>query len=57
LRENFQEQLNTKLQSIKFDNVGDEWNNFRKTVCEVADVILGKKVRTADRKISERFYV
>ena len=37
LRETFQEQLNTKLESLKFDNVKDGWNNFRKTICEVAD--------------------
>ena len=37
LRETFQEQLNTKLESLKFDNVEDEWNKFRKTVCEAAD--------------------
>ena len=30
---------------LKFDNVEDGWNNFRKTTCEVADGILGKKVR------------
>ena len=37
LRKNFQEQLNPKLESLKFDNVEDGWNNFRKTICEVAD--------------------
>ena len=30
LRETFQEQLNTKLEILKFDNVEDGWNNFRK---------------------------
>jgi hypothetical protein len=49
LRETFQEQLNTKLQSLKFDNVEDAWNNFRKIICEVADGVLGKKFRTAAR--------
>ena len=53
LRETFQEQ-NTKLESLKFDNVEDEWNNFRKTICEVADGVLGKKVKTAARNISEK---
>ena len=32
----------------------DRWNNFRKTVCEVADGVLGKKVKTAARIISEK---
>ena len=30
LRETSQEQLNTKLESLKFDNAGNGWNNFRK---------------------------
>ena len=54
MRETFQEQLNTKLQSLKFDNVEDGWINFRKTICEAADGVLGKKVRTAARNISEK---
>ena len=41
LRKKFQEQLSTKLESLKFDNVEDGWNNFRKTICEVADGVLG----------------
>ena len=53
-RETFQEQLNTKLESLKFDNVEYVWNNFRKTICEVADRVLGKKVKTAARNISEK---
>jgi hypothetical protein len=54
LRENFQEQLNTKLESLKYDNVGDGWNNLRKMIiCEVADGVLGKKVRNAAKNISE----
>ena len=53
-RETFQEHLNTKLDSLKFDNVEDVWNNFRKTICEVANGALGKKVRTAARNISEK---
>ena len=44
LEKKFQEQLSTKLESLKFDNVEDGWNNFRKTICEVADGVLGKKV-------------
>jgi len=31
----------------------DGWNNFRKTICEVADGVSGKKVKTAVRNISE----
>jgi hypothetical protein len=54
LRETFQEQLNTKLESLKFDNAEDGWNTFRKTICEVADGVLGKKVRNAARNISEK---
>ena len=54
LRETSQEQLDTKLESLKFDNVEDGWNNFRKRVCEVADGVLGKKVKTASRNISEK---
>jgi hypothetical protein len=42
------------LESLKFDNVEDGWNNFRETICEVADGVLGKKVRTAARNISEK---
>ena len=32
----------------------DRWNYFRKTICEVADCVLGKKVRTEARNISEK---
>ena len=32
----------------------DEWNSFRKTICEVADGVLGKKVRNTFRNISEK---
>ena len=53
-RETFQKQLNTKLDSLKFDNVEDGWNNFRKIVCEVANGVLGKKVKTAAKNISEK---
>jgi hypothetical protein len=52
LRGTFQEQLNTKLESLKFDNVKDGWNNFRKIICEVAECVLGKKARTAAKNIS-----
>ena len=52
LKENFQEELNTKFESLKFDNVEDGWNNFRKIIC--ADGVLGKKVKTAALKISEK---
>jgi hypothetical protein len=54
LRQSFHEQLNTKLESLNFDDVEDEWNNFRKVICEVADGVLGNKVRNAARKISEK---
>ena len=30
----------------------DGWNNFRKTICEVADGVLGKSAKTATRNIS-----
>ena len=53
-RKNFQEQLNTKLESLKFDNVENGWNNFRKTICEVADGVLGKSAEAATRNISEK---
>ena len=46
--------MNTKLESLKFDNVEDGWNNFRKTICEVADGVLGKSAKTATRNISEK---
>ena len=32
----------------------DGWNNFRKTICEVADGVLGKSAKTATRNISEK---
>ena len=32
----------------------DGWNGFRKTIYEVADGVLGKKVKTAARNISEK---
>jgi len=32
----------------------DVWNNFRKIICEVADSVLGNKVKTAARNISEK---
>ena len=54
LRKKFQEQLSTKLESLKFDNVEDGRNNFRKTICEVADGVLGKSAKTATRNISEK---
>ena len=54
LRETFQEQLNTKLESKKFDNVEDGWNYFRNKICEVANGVLGKKVRTPARKTREK---
>jgi hypothetical protein len=46
--ENFQEQINTKLDSLKFDNTEDGGNNFRKIVCEVTDGALKKKDRNIE---------
>jgi len=46
--------VNAKLESLKFDNVDDGWNNFRKAIRGIADGILGKKVKTAARNISEK---
>ena len=54
MREIFHEELNSKLESLESDNMEDGWNNCRKTICEVADGVLGKKVRTAARNISEK---
>jgi hypothetical protein len=34
--------------------VEDGWNNFRKTIFEVVDGVLGKKGRTAARNISKK---
>ena len=53
LRETFHGQWNTKLESLKFDNVKDRWNSYRRTICEVADGFLGKKIRDIARYISE----
>ena len=46
--------MNANLESLKFDDVDDGWNNFRKTICEVGDGVSGKKVETAARNISEK---
>ena len=55
LRETFQEQLkSTTREFLKFDNVEDGWNIFRKIHCEVADSVIGKKVKNAARNISEK---
>ena len=54
MTETFQEQLNTKIESLKFDNVEDGWNNFGKTICKVADGVIGKKVKTAARNINDK---
>ena len=56
LRGTFQEQL-SKAENLKFDNMEDGWNHFRKTICEVANGVLRKKVRTAARNISEKLHV
>ena len=54
LWEIFQEQLNTKPENLKFDNVEDGWSNFRKTICAVVDGVLGMEDKTAARNISEK---
>ena len=46
--------MNAKVDGLKFDNVEDGWNNFRKIICEVANGVLGKKVRNATRNINEK---
>ena len=46
--------MNAKFESLQFDNVEDGWNNFRKTVGEVADGVLVKSDKTAARNISEK---
>ena len=35
--------MNTKLESLKFDNVDDGWNNLRKIKFVVTDYDLGKR--------------
>jgi hypothetical protein len=49
-----QELLNIKLENFKFDNVEDGWNNFRKTICEAADGLLGKKASSAAWNIRKK---
>jgi hypothetical protein len=39
--------------SLKFDNVEDRLNDFRKIDCEVADGFSRKKIRNSARNISE----
>ena len=51
LRETFQDQLNTKLASLKVDNLEEGCSNFRKTMCEAAEGALGKQVRKLARTI------
>ena len=46
--------MDTKLDNLKFDNVEDGWNNFRKAICEVADDVLEEKIKTAAMNISEK---
>ena len=55
LRETFQEQLNTKLESLKFDNEEDRWNYFQKTISEVANGVLGKKLGLQLRILVKNF--
>jgi len=51
LREAFQEQFNSKMGSLIFDNAEDGQNNFIKIVCVVADDVVGKTVRNIARNI------
>ena len=46
--------MNTKLESLKFNNVEDGWNYFRKTIWEVTSGVSGKKIKTTARNISEK---
>ena len=52
-----QELLNIKFVSLKFDSIEDGWNNFRKIISKVAVGVLGKKVWTAARNISEETFM
>ena len=36
--------MNTKAESLKFDNVQEGWNNFKTTVCELVKCVSGRKV-------------
>ena len=49
--------MNAKLEILKTVDVEDRWNNYRKTICEVADGVLRNKVRSAARNIGEKFSV
>ena len=40
MRKTVQEQLNTELLSLKFNNLENGQNKFRKTICEAADGVL-----------------
>ena len=48
------EKLSRNSLVLNFNNVEYGWNNFRKTICEVADGVLGKKVRFAAWNICEK---
>ena len=52
-----EEQLSLKLDCLEFDSIEDRWNNFRKIIYEVADGVLGEKVRNVDRNISEKAFM
>ena len=56
LRENFQVQLNTKLECLKFDNVDDGGIILEKRFVKLLMVssLSGKKVKTAARNTSEK---
>ena len=53
MRGTFQERLNTKLESLKFDIIEDGWRNFRKRFCEITDSVFGKKVKNITGNVSE----
>jgi len=57
LIETFQEQLNTRLESLKFGNVEDERDSFRTIVCIVENDVLGKKELKAARIFVKIRYV
>ena len=41
------------MESLKFENVEDAWNNFKKIIWEVADGVLRKKIGNEAWNISE----
>ena len=56
LNETFQEQSNTNLESLKFDNVEDGWNYLRKSIREVDMVSQERRLRLKLGIIMKKFY-